>query len=323
MRRNQPVQSTLRSSRNSRQGFTLVELMVVIGIIAVLASILVPVVSRAKKQARNVQCLANLRTLQTALMGFVNTNRHSVSYTPISITDAKAATNLRSLTWEGQLRPMYSNDAARLCPEATMPSDKPFGAATLAHGTLAPVSPAPVIPDDTYSYGSYGINGFLYYQDPAQTPAEKAGMAHAKGATPLTAASFLFDDITTLDGGAIPASVTTVASVQLPPGFGGAASVPVFGDCNGLDSWPTSTGITAGSYDPTASQGSYLLGTGDQGTAKGHSLGRFCLDRHPHGVNIVFLDGHAATIAWADLWQLRWNKSFVPVQVTDPQFKDR
>ncbi len=318
MRRKQTISNTLRTSRFRHGGFSLVELMVVIGVIAVLASILIPVVSRAKRQAKNVQCLSNIRTLQTALMAFVNSNRHSASYTPINPILATDPKNLRSLTWEGQLRPMYANDAVRVCPEASAPSDNPLGTATLAHGTLAPIVPAPVS-DDAYSYGSYGINGFLYYQDPIQPAASRAGLVHGNGAT---LATHWFDDITTLDGGAIPVSVTGVPGVILPPGFGGAASVPVFGDCNDLDSWPTSTGTTAGTYDPTPT-GSYALGTGDRGNAKGHSLGRFCLDRHPHGVNIVFLDGHAATVPWAELWQLRWNKSFVPVQVTDVLFKDR
>ena len=68
--------STLRNDR--ARGFTLVELLVVIGIIALLISILLPALNQAREKAKRVQCANNIRTFGQAVHLYANQNKGKV-----------------------------------------------------------------------------------------------------------------------------------------------------------------------------------------------------------------------------------------------------
>lgn len=121
-----------------RLAFTLVELLVVIGIIAVLVGVLLPVLSGVQSRGRDIKCQSNVRQLVQAMFSYAAENKGSMPYgfyynnsDPITWTEASG--NQGYISWVHQLgRYMIrgadgmsisgaqTRSAAARCPEADL-----------------------------------------------------------------------------------------------------------------------------------------------------------------------------------------------------------
>jgi prepilin-type N-terminal cleavage/methylation domain-containing protein/prepilin-type processing-associated H-X9-DG protein len=131
-----------------RRGFTLIELMVVVGIIAVLIALLLPTLIAARKNAQTIQCASNLRQLTLALINY-------------------------SVEWKGAFPPNNMEIEQYWFNEATMgryiKSTIPMADNTIAGGIL-------VCPGDLEgSIRSYSMNFFASGSSSSVTQAIMAG----------------------------------------------------------------------------------------------------------------------------------------------------
>src|SRR5205814_2890342 len=96
--------------KRKAKGFTLVELLVVIGIIAVLISILLPTIGRARKQANTIACMATLRSIGQAMFIYVGENKGSLPYSyytssmPSGSAEVQGDANSTVYVWWSVLR---------------------------------------------------------------------------------------------------------------------------------------------------------------------------------------------------------------------------
>jgi prepilin-type N-terminal cleavage/methylation domain-containing protein/prepilin-type processing-associated H-X9-DG protein len=103
-----------------RRAFSLIELMVVIGIIAILIGFLMPALSTARRQAKSVQCQSNLRQVGQALVMYAG-NWKGWIFPP-----ALDSSMPREERWPTQVfKPPLWNPPIMKCPSDELPSPPP------------------------------------------------------------------------------------------------------------------------------------------------------------------------------------------------------
>ena len=178
-----------------KRAFTLIELLVVIAIIAILASLLLPVLARAKQQAWSTACLNNLKQIGIASVIYANENEDSL---PLSAHQGG------SNSWVQTLQSALAGTNLHRCPRDTnhvryysfgindflLPPPAGSGATDYSRTTLVPS------PSDTFLMAEFadthGLGDHFHFADPDEgdsSPAgffrEVAAQRHAKGANYL------------------------------------------------------------------------------------------------------------------------------------------
>ncbi|MGH7215073.1 MAG: type II secretion system protein, partial [Tepidisphaeraceae bacterium] len=83
--------------RRGLRAFTLVELLVVIGIIAVLVAILLPAVNAARRHAQSVVCLSNVRQIAVAALMYADETKLYVTFVPATVSPPSPAKDRKEL----------------------------------------------------------------------------------------------------------------------------------------------------------------------------------------------------------------------------------
>ncbi|MFP3904081.1 MAG: type II secretion system protein [Armatimonadota bacterium] len=131
-------------ARNYCRGFTLVELLTVIGIIAVLSAILFPVFSSAREKSRQIACMNNMQQIGKALNLYIeDSGGFMPTWCLVHNNPGSAPSNPDNsgfLTWDAQLMAYLDTSQVFICPSNPNEGGGSARAYAIAHYTQVPVS---------------------------------------------------------------------------------------------------------------------------------------------------------------------------------------
>ncbi|RYZ80435.1 MAG: DUF1559 domain-containing protein, partial [Proteobacteria bacterium] len=103
--------SPLLFRRTLSRGFTLIEILVVIAVVALLAAVLLPVFNRVKATGRRATCASNLRQIGMALSQYAQDTRFYPRIDPNAFNDGK-----RCSPWADKIFPYLKSERVFECP---------------------------------------------------------------------------------------------------------------------------------------------------------------------------------------------------------------
>ncbi len=264
-----------------KKGFTLIELLVVIAIIALLLSIIVPSLKRAKEVASSKVCLSYVKQWGLIVKMYTDDNHGWFWRDPGETTEEQIGPER---LWMNRLEALYGeNDDFRICPSAKRENE---------YGKAHPTANVFGKTDTIWRCGDTNIGGTT------KKYVGSYGINHWLNTVPST--------------GPWPGGYRAKPDVQwCKAEQQNASKIPVVLDCCWYGGNPETDPWESGAKVPDEPDWLYNLMERGQSCAY-FDIARFCLNRHNRAINGVFLDWSANPVPLPELWQLKWHKKSRP-----------